>query len=295
MNDTEILVTGGTGILGSKVVELLRSEGIEPRILSHSNRPGTIRGDLLTGEGLEAAVRGVDTIVHCASSPFRKARQTDVEGTERLLRFATSAGVSHVVYVSIVGIDRVQTYPYYRVKLETERLIEGSPIPHTILRATQFYELVLMALRALARLPAVPLPKGLIGQPIDSGEVAGRLVELTLSKPSGRVPDVGGPEVRILEDVARSYLNEMCSRKKVVTFPLPGQTARVIREGALTCPENRYGRVRWEEFLREETGTRALTSGSARERGAGLRKSCSDPDGPTHEESERRVPQTRKE
>jgi uncharacterized protein YbjT (DUF2867 family) len=219
MNDTKILVTGGTGVLGSKVVERLHSEGIEPRILSHSNRPGTIRGDLPTGEGLEAAVRGVDTIVHCASSPFRKARQTDVEGTERLLAVASRAGVSHVVYVSIVGIDRVQSYPYYRVKLRAERLIEDSPIPHTILRATQFYELILMALRALARLPVVTVPKGLIGQPIDSGKVAARLVELTLSGPAGRVPDVGGPEVRTTEDIARSYLKEMGSRKKAVAFP----------------------------------------------------------------------------
>jgi nucleoside-diphosphate-sugar epimerase len=97
MNGTEVLVTGGTGALGSKVVERLRSNGIEPCVLSHSNRPGTIRGELLTGEGLEAAVRGVHTIVHCASSPLRKARQTDVGGTDRLLEIASKAGVSHVV------------------------------------------------------------------------------------------------------------------------------------------------------------------------------------------------------
>jgi uncharacterized protein YbjT (DUF2867 family) len=253
MGDAEILVTGGTGILGGKVVGRLRSARIEPRVLSHSNLPGTIRGDLLTGEGLEAAVRGVDTIVHCASSPFRKARQTDVEGTERLLKVAAKEGVSHVVYISIVGIDRVQSYPYYRVKLETERLIEGSPIPHTILRATQFYELAFMTVRALARFPVVPVPKGLIGQPIDSGEVADRMVELTLSEPAGRVEDVGGPEIRTLENVVRAFLEVTGIRRKTATFPLPGKTARAMRDGALTCPDNRYGKTRWEEFLREET------------------------------------------
>jgi uncharacterized protein YbjT (DUF2867 family) len=252
MGDAEILVTGGTGILGGKVVGRIRSARIEPRVLSHSNFPGTIRGDLLTGEGLEAAVRGVDTIVHCASSPFRKARQTDVEGTERLLKVAAKEGVSLVVYISIVGIDRVQSYPYYRVKLETERLIEGSPIPHTILRATQFYELAFMTVRALARLPVVPVPKGLIGQPIDSGEVADRMVELTLSEPAGRVEDVGGPEIRTLENVVRAFLDVTGIRKKTATFPLPGKTARAMRDGALTCPDNRYGKTRWEEFLREE-------------------------------------------
>ena len=251
MNSSEILVTGGTGILGGKVVKRLGSEGIEPRALSRGDHPSTIRGDLLTGEGLEAAVRGVGTIVHCASSPYRKARQTDVGGTERLLQIASEAGVSHVVYISIVGIDRAQSYPYYRVKLETERLVEGSPIPHTILRATQFYELVFMAVRALARLPVVPVPKGLLGQPIDSGEVADRMVELALSEPAGRVEDVGGPEVMLVDDAVRTYLEVTRMRKKVLGFLLPGKTARAMRSGALTCPENRYGEFRWEEFLRE--------------------------------------------
>jgi uncharacterized protein YbjT (DUF2867 family) len=169
VNDTEILVTGGTGVLGSKVVERLRSAGIEPRVLSHRGRPGTIVGDLLTGEGLEEAVSSVDTIVHCASSPFRKVRQTDVEGTQRLLDAASRAGVSHLVYISIVGIDRARSYPYYRVKLETEKVVKGSLVPYTILRATQFYDLVLMAIRALTSLPVVPVPGALIGQPVDAG------------------------------------------------------------------------------------------------------------------------------
>jgi uncharacterized protein YbjT (DUF2867 family) len=254
VNDSEVLVTGGTGVLGDKVVERLRLAGIEPRILSRGDRPGTVRGNLLTGRGLEAAVCGVDTIVHCASSPFRKARQTDVGGTKRLLEIASETGVSHVLYISIVGIDRAQSYPYYRVKLETERLIEGSPIPHTILRATQFYDLVLMAVRALTRLPMVPVPKGLIGQPIDSGEVADRMVELALSEPAGRVEDVGGPEVRTVEDAVRTYLDVTGTRKTTMALPLPGETARAMRSGALTCPENRYGHVSWEEYLREGVG-----------------------------------------
>jgi uncharacterized protein YbjT (DUF2867 family) len=253
VNDTEILVTGGTGILGSRVVERLRSAGIAPRILSRSGRPGTTKGNLLTGEGLAEAVSSVDTIVHCASSPFWKARQTDVEGTGRLLEAAYRAGVSHLVYISIAGIDRAQSYPYYRVKLETERVVEDAPIPHTILRATQFYDLVFMAVRALARLPLVPVPAGLVGQPIDSAEVADRMVELALlAESAGRVEDVGGPEVRTVEDIVRSYLKVTGSRKKMAMFSLPGETARAIRSGALTSPENRYGKVRWEEFLREE-------------------------------------------
>ena len=251
MRPSEVLVTGGTGVLGRRVVEHLGSADVEARVLSRSRQTGTIRGDLATGEGLGTAVRGVDTIVHCASSPFRKTWQVDVEGTKRLLEAAAEAGVSHVVYISIVGIDRVQSYPYYRAKLDAERVVEGSPVPHTILRATQFYDFVLEAIRLLERLPVMIIPNGFPGQPIDVGEVAGRLVELALSESAGRASDVGGPEVRTLSDVVRCYFETMGRKRRTLTFRLPGKTARAFREGALTCPENAYGEIRWEEFLRQ--------------------------------------------
>ncbi len=264
MNPPQVLVTGGTGVLGRRVVERLGSEGVRARVLSRSGKPATMRGDLLTGEGLGPAVQGVDTIIHCASSPFRKARQVDVEGTGRLLEAATEAGISHLAYMSIVGIDRAASYPYYRIKLETERVVEGSPVPHTILRATQFYDLVLMAMRFLDRLPVMVIPRGFLGQPIDAGEVAGRLVELALSGPSGRAPDIGGPEVRTLADAASGYLRVKGSRKRIFEVSVPGKTARAFREGALVCPDRAYGMIRWEDFLHEvmatgRSGTRETT------------------------------------
>lgn len=254
MSAAAVLVTGGTGVLGSQVVDRLRAAGVDTRMMSRSGKPGTVRGDLTSGEGLEQAVRGADTVIHCATSSLRKTRQTDVEGTRRLLRAAAGSGVEHVVFISIVGIDRVRSHPYYRAKLEAERIVEAGPIPYTILRATQFYDLVLMAVRFLGRLPVVPVPGGLPGQPIDSGEVAGRLVELALSGAAGRVADVGGPEIRTLTDVTRGYLKAAGLRKPVLEIPLPGETARAIRDGALTCSKNRYGKIRWEEFLREKLG-----------------------------------------
>jgi uncharacterized protein YbjT (DUF2867 family) len=255
LNTPQVLVTGGTGVLGRLVVERLRSEGIRARVFSRSGRPGTLRGDLLTGEGLEPAVQGVDTIIHCASSPFRRARQVDVEGTGRLLEVAAEAGVSHLAYISIVGIDRAASYPYYRIKLDTERVVEAAPVPHTILRATQFYDLVLMAMRFLDRLPVMIVPRGFLGQPIDAGEVAGRLVELALSGPAGRAPDIGGPEVRTLADAARGYLKSKGSKRRMFEFPVPGKAARAFREGALVCPDRAYGRIRWEDFLSPRIAT----------------------------------------
>ncbi len=266
MSTPNVLVTGGTGVLGRRVVERLGAAGVGARVMSRSGRPATVRGDLLTGEGLDAAVRGVETVIHCASSPYRKTREVDVAGTGALLEAAARAGVSHFVYISIVGVDRASSYPYYRIKLDAERVIEASPVPHTVLRATQFYDLVLTAIRFLDRLPAMPIPAGLLGQPVDVGEVAGRLVELALSGPIGHAPDVGGPEVGTLAESARRYLGVVGSRKRVVEFPLPGRTARAIREGALTCPENRYGRIRWEEFLRgqPQAAGPGRTEGAAR-------------------------------
>ena len=248
---SEILVTGGTGLLGRQVVDGLRAAGGSARVLSRSVRPGTIRGDMLTGEGLERAVDGVGTIVHCASSPLRKTRQTDVGGTEHLLRAAARAGVLHIVYISIVGVDRAPYYPYYRVKLETERVVERSLVPWTILRATQFHDFVLRILQLLERLPIMLVPKGFLLQPVDTGEVADHLVELALSEPTGRVPDVGGPEVRTVAELADAYLRIAGRQRRILEIPLPGKTARAFREGAQVClDECTYGKTRWEDFLR---------------------------------------------
>ncbi len=191
---------------------------------------------------------GVGTIVHCASSPT-KTRQVDVEGTRRLLQAAGRAGVSHLVFISIVGVDLNPHFPYYRMKLEVERIVERSPVPWTILRATQFHELLLRIVRFLERLPVVMVPKGVLLQPIETGEVAGRLAELALSEPLGRVPDVGGPEVRTFAELARSYSEATGRRRRVVEVPLPGKTAQAFREGAQLAPDHRYGKIRWEEFL----------------------------------------------
>ena len=192
MNTNQILVTGGTGSLGSRVVKRLSEAGDKVRVMSRYRHANTIRGDLLTGEGPEEAVEGVSTIIHCASSSLRKTRQVDVDGTRRLLWAAERAGVSHLLFISIVGVDRNPYFPYYRMKLETERIIEHSEVPWTILRATQFHGFVLRLIQALDRLPTMVAPRGFLLQPIDVGEVADRSAELALAGPAGRAPDVGG-------------------------------------------------------------------------------------------------------
>ena len=248
MNASEILVTGGTGSLGRLVVARLRDGGRDVRALSRRDHPGTIPGDLLTGEGLEEAVEGARTIVHCASSTT-KTRRVDVEGTERLLRAASRAGVQHVVFISIVGIDRNPYFTYHRSKLEAERIVERSPVPWTILRATQFHEFVLRLIRFLDRLPVMLVPKGFLLQPIDAREVANRLVELTLSPPAGRVPDIAGPEIGTFADFARAYFEAYGRGQGIPEVPVPGKMGKAFRQGAHLAPEGKYGRATWEEFL----------------------------------------------
>ena len=256
MEARETLVTGGTGTLGRRVVERLRAGGHETRVMSRSGRPGTVGGDLLTGEGIEEAVRGVDTLIHCAShttinnapSP-RKTHRADVEGTRLLLQAAAAAGVRHVVFVSIVGVDR-NPFFYYRAKFDAEGVVERSPVPWSILRATQFHDLILGMVRPLCALPLVaPVPRGFLFQPVDVGEVADRLVELALSGPAGRAPDFGGPEIRTLTDLVDAYLKASGQHKRIVEMPLPGRMARALRDGAQVAPGTARGRISWEEFL----------------------------------------------
>ncbi|MFC7614418.1 NAD-dependent epimerase/dehydratase family protein [Actinokineospora soli] len=166
---TPILVTGGTGTLGRAVVRDLTAAGHDVRVFSR--RTG---GDLVTGKGLPEALADVETVVHLATT-LRGPR--DVRATRTLVDAATD--VRHLVFVSIVGIDRIPI-GYYRGKLAAERIVAERP--HTILRTTQFHDLVKAILAGMAKLPVMPIPK-LRAQPIDVRDVAARLTELATGDP----------------------------------------------------------------------------------------------------------------
>jgi uncharacterized protein YbjT (DUF2867 family) len=250
-----VLVTGGTGTLGRHVVTLLRQSGHRARIFSRNPRGhvDAVRGDLRTGEGLERALAGMEVVVHSASAtraPLR-GRSTDVGGTRRLLERARAAKVEHVVFVSIVGIDRV-AYPYYRTKLETEAVVKAGHVPWSILRATQFHGFVDLLLARFSRLPgvtAVPFEWRL--QPVDALEVARRLVDVALNRPAGMLPDFGGPEVRDLKSLAESWLAARRERRRLVNLRVPLKMSRQIADGGLTCPDHRAGAQTFDEYLAE--------------------------------------------
>lgn len=260
-----ILVTGGRGVLGRELVSRLQ-QGPNAiydtvRVMSRSPRPTPTdrqiewaQADLETGDGLVRAVEGVDVILHAASNPFRKMHETDVVGTERLLGLAARSGVSHLIYISIVGIERVPGYAYYRHKLAAEALIKQNLLPWTILRTTQFYNLVDMLLSLSARLPIMLLPTGFRSQPIDVGEVADRMAALVEGPARGMLPDVGGPEIMTLGEAARLWKRTRGIHKPVVNLPIPGRAAAAFKNGSITTPDHAVGTVTWSEWLQHTYG-----------------------------------------
>jgi uncharacterized protein YbjT (DUF2867 family) len=240
---SSILVTGGTGLLGRHVVPLLKDD---VRVLSRRAGDSTyVTGDLLTGEGLDAAVDGVDTILHLAGG-----QKGDDIATRNLVEAAARAGVRHVVYISVIGADRVPL-GWLRMKLAAERTIAESGLPWTTLRAAQFHDLVYKTVRAMAKLPVVPVPGGLRFQPVDAGDVAARLVELALGEPAGLVPDLAGPTVYPIGDLIKSYLSEQRKRRPMLPVRMPGKVGRAYRSGAnLTLDGATLGKRTWEEFLK---------------------------------------------
>jgi uncharacterized protein YbjT (DUF2867 family) len=221
-----------------------------------------VTGDLSTGEGIDAAVAGVDVIVHCAGS----AKGDEIKA-RHLVRAASAAGVRHLVYISVVGADRIPMagaldramFGYFGSKVAAERVVAESGIPWTTLRATQFFDLSLKTAEAMAKLPLIPVPAGFRFQPVDAAEVADRLVELALGAPAGLVPAIGGPRIYDMADLVRGYLAAAGKRRGIVRVPVAGQAAGAMRGGANLAPDRAVGRRTWEDFLVERVnGPREL-------------------------------------
>lgn len=252
-----VLITGGSGGLGTELVPRLLAQGYTVRILSRGTRPAGAdpavewaQASLETGEGLAEAVKGADIILHAASTPSA-VEQVDTGGAARLLEL-TRGTQTHFFYISIVGVDR-HPRPYYRAKYATEELVEQSAVPWTILRATQFHTLLgRVLLPGIDRQPIFLLPTNFYFQPIETGEVAQRIVELLQQGPRGRAADIGGPEILPVVELARSWLRAQGRMRRILQVPLFGKEAAAFRQGVNTTPAHKDGRITWQQWLDKE-------------------------------------------
>ncbi len=252
-----VLVTGGTGCLGREVVPRCLDRGWTVRVMSRKPPPASgpemewATADLATGAGLEPAVSGADVVLHLASLPYRGRRTdaVDVEGTSRLAAAAAQAGVQHVVYTSIVGVDAIP-WPYFRKKLAAEERLRAAQVPWSILRATQFYPLVDRALSWATRLPVLIGPADVPGRPVDPADVAGRLIAMVESGPSRTVTEFGGPEVLTFAELAAQWLAATERRqRRVVKLPLPGAAGRAFTAGRAMPAAGERGSQTWRSWL----------------------------------------------
>ncbi|RKN13967.1 NAD-dependent epimerase/dehydratase family protein [Micromonospora musae] len=254
-----VLVTGAGGRLGQAVLPRLLDDGFTVRATSRRPRSDPALewavADLATGTGLAEAVSGVDAILHLATEPSsgRRAYQVDVLGTRRLVVAAGRAGVRHLVYTSIVGVDKVPI-PYYRHKLAAEQVVAAGPVPWSVLRATQLPEFLDELLRTASRLGPTIGDPGILAQPVDRGEVGVRLAARLAAGPLGGVEELGGPEVLRFDEAVRAWRTARRSRRPLLPVRVPGRLGRALRDGGLVSTALPRGVRTWGDYLADTYG-----------------------------------------
>lgn len=250
----KILITGGTGVLGRKVAARLGTEGAQVRIASRRRAEDMpwdwYPVDLYDGFGLKAALDGVHTVIHLASGARSFNYTTDTMGTRNLIRAAKEAGVRHLMYVSIVGVDRIP-FRYYRKKLVAENFVRQSGLPFTILRATQFHEFIdeLFSRGRIGRWLVIPTSFKV--QPISTDTVSGELARLVREGPQGKIVEIGGPEVTTLGEMARVWMERCGVPGRILPLPSFGRMAAGFKKGHNTCALPESDECGWEWWLRE--------------------------------------------
>jgi uncharacterized protein YbjT (DUF2867 family) len=260
----KILVSGGTGSLGSAVVAVLKNTENRVRILSRRPMAADMdssvewaQGDIATGTGLFEALANVDIVVNCTGNA-QDVYETDVLGVKRLAEMSKAAEVKHFFHISIVGIEHIDLN-YYRHKISAEHAVIESGVPYSIQRVTQFHTLLDFILSKMQVTPQgyeLPLAPDAQFQVIDTYDVAQYIIPLLLAEPSGKLPDVGGLEILSVEELARIYLHE-----QGITTPtfieaaksfFPPAAVEGFRQGFNTAPYNRYGTITWADYIRNK-------------------------------------------
>ena len=244
----KIVVIGGTGLIGSKTVAILRQGGHEVVAASPNTGVNTI-----TGEGLTEAVAGTQVVIDLANSPSFEDRAVleffETSG-RNLLAAEAAAGVQHHVALSIVGTDRTPDNGYFRAKVAQEHLIETSGIPYTIIRSTQFLEFLGGIAAASAEGNIVRLSPGLF-QPIAADDVAPIVAEVALAAPRNGIVEIAGPERAPFNEIVARYLKAVGDPREVVRDPEARYFGGRVEEHSLVpLGEARLGRIGLDEWLR---------------------------------------------
>lgn len=205
--------------------------------------------DLLQNTGVKEAVAGKTIIFHLATDMKKDAR-----ATQHLLNAIGKNPQMHLIYISIVGIDKTP-FPYYRQKLASEQAIIQSQIPFTILRATQFHEFIDMLCNNLLKYRIGVLPKRLVAQPIDKEAVAQKLFQLSLQPPLNGIVEIGGPEVFTMQQMADEWMKTTGKKRWILNLPLLGKLARAFNGGALTTRHIHPNTLQWHQWLQAKYGT----------------------------------------
>jgi uncharacterized protein YbjT (DUF2867 family) len=263
----QTLVTGATGTLGTALRPRLTAAGHAVQAASRSppneseESVNWIELDLTEDSDIKSALENIDVVIHTATAPQGDIEAVDVQGTKRLLEAAEVAGVEHLVYPSIVGVDDIP-FSYYEHKAVAETAVEESDVPTTIVRSTQFHSFVAELLDFVAKFPVWPLPTNMQIQPIAVSEVAEIIVDYATLTANGRTDPVGGPEIHSVREIAQAYRDTRGLRRPIIRVPVPGGTVSAFRAGYATCPDHRAGVLTWEEWLAQryangldETGT----------------------------------------
>jgi uncharacterized protein YbjT (DUF2867 family) len=243
----KIVIIGGSGLIGTKLVNKLRPLGHEVVAASPTSGVNTI-----TGEGLATALAGAQVVVDVANSPSweDKAVLEFFETSGRnLLAAEAVAGVGHHVALSVVGTERLLASGYFRAKMAQENLIKASPVPYTIVRATQFFEFVGGIAQSATDGQTVRLSPALV-QPIVSDDVAAALTEVTLGTPVNGTVELAGPEPIRLDELVRQFLSAHRDARKVTTDVHALYFGIELNDQSLTPGDNpRIGPTRFEDWL----------------------------------------------
>lgn len=242
----KIAVAGATGMIGSLVVAQLERDG--HHVVKLSRRTGV---DVMSGTGVAERLTGVDALIDCLGVTTTKAK-VSVEffttTTRNLIRAEREMGVGHHVALSVVGARDAMT-GYYQGKVEQERIVRGSGIPYTMVRATQFHEFAEQLVENSKVGPFVVAPK-MLSAPIAAAEVANALAELVTQPPRGESLELNGPEPRQMSDLVKAVAKARGLRSPVIAVGLPGAGGRALREGQLVSKRPwRTGEQTFNEWL----------------------------------------------